>query len=402
MKLLFVSQHFPYPPYSDGSRLIEYNLLKNISKYNNIYFISFLIPGEEKYINQIKPFCDEFIAIPLKYSKLGRIKKYVHDIFSPKRFESVLMKNEINEAVKKFNPDVVHVDLPMMSQYWNCFDNIPKLINSVDAISLLAYKNIKDNKNLIKKLMWYLLYKQRKYIESKYFLNYNICTVVSGEDKGMLEKHSPNLKIEVIPNGVDIEYFDTDKVNIDVNYSDNQSVGIFGGMDFFPNEDASIFFISDIFPLVKKEYPQLKLYLVGRKPSERLSNFVKDKKDIIITGEVEDIREYYKKVSIAISPIRLGSGIKNTVLQAMAMSKAIVCTSQAVKAIDIINGKHVLVTDKNVEFAEKIINLIKNKELRKNIGDNARNLIVEKYSWEIHAKHFQKIYKDISLEKDVR
>src|SRR3989339_2227496 len=402
MKLLFISQHFPYPPYRDGSRLIEYYLLKNLSKYDNIYFISFLIPGEEKYINRINTFCDKVVTVPLKYSKLGRIKKYIHDVFSPKRFESVLMKNEIIEAVKKFNPDVVHVDLPMMSQYWNCFDNIPKLINSVDAISLLAYKNIKDNKNLIKKLMWYLLYKQRKYIESKYFLNYNICTVVSGEDKGMLEKHSPNLKIEVIPNGVDIEYFDTDKVNIDVNYSDNQSVGIFGGMDFFPNEDASIFFISDIFPLVKKEYPQLKLYLVGRKPSERLSNFVKDKKDIIITGEVEDIREYYKKVSIAISPIRLGSGIKNTVLQAMAMSKAIVCTSQAVKAIDVINGKHVFVADKNGEFAEKIISLLENSELRKNIGENARSLIVEKYSWEIHAKHFQKIYEDISSEKGVR
>jgi len=169
-------------------------------------------------------------------------------------------------------------------------------------------------------------------------------------------------------------------------------------MDFYPNEDASIYFINDIFPLVKKKIPEVKLYLVGRNPTERLVNFVKNEKDVIMTDEVGDIREYYKKVSVIVSPIRLGSGIKNTVLQAMAMSKAIVATNQAVKAIDAENGKDVLIADEPEQFAENVIKLLNNQELKNELEKNARKLVVDKYSWKAHAEKFQKIYSDIRLK----
>jgi|SRR3989339_26136 len=394
MKLLFISQVFPYPPYRDGARLKVYNLIKCLSKYSEIYFITFIEPKEKEYVDKIQQFCEKIVFVQYEDKGIKRIFKFIHDALSPKRFQSFLMKNEIDIAVKEWNPDVVHVDLPLMSQYYAQLKNIPKVIASHDVISLYAYKNFKASRNILRKIMWFCLYKQRINIERNCYPKFDVCTVVSNEDKEFLQKHCPNLHVKVIPNGVDVEYFNIEKkVKIDI-----ASIGLFGGMDFYPNEDASIYFINDIFPLVKKKIPEVKLYLVGRNPTERLVNFVKNEKDVIMTGEVGDIREYYKKVSVIVSPIRLGSGIKNTVLQAMAMSKAIVATNQAVKAIDAENGKDVLIADEPEQFAENVIKLLNNQELKNELEKNARKLVVDKYSWKAHAEKFQKIYSDIRLK----
>ena len=400
MKLLFISQNFPYPPYHDGERLIAYNLIKNLAKDNKIFLVTFCSHEEVNYLDKIAPFCVDIVTVPLidvKSNKLLNFKKFIHNVMTPKRFDSPQMASEIEKAIKIWNPDVVHVNLPMMSQYWRIIDKLPKIISSVDAGSLYSYKNWKTRNNLLEKAKWYLFYRQAKHIESHFFPNFDACVVVSDEDKIFLRQHCPDLRIEVIPNGIDFEYFDAEYMKNE-DLSENPSIGLFGVMRFPPNVDAALYFMSKIYPLIKAEVPDVRFYIVGRYPIKSVMSLANGK-DIIVTGEVEDIRTYYNKVSVVVVPTRIGSGIKNTVLQAMSMSKPIVTTPQAVRAIAVENDVHLMIASEPVEFAKKIIRLLKNKSLREELGNNGRKLIFNKYSWEVRAKAYQKLYNNILLQK---
>ena len=403
MKLLFISQNFPYPPYRDGARLKAYNLIKYLSKYNEIFLVTFFEPGEEEYINEIKAFCVNIITVPSKNANLDKLTKYrkhVHDIISPKRCDSNQMHFEINKVVQMWTPDVVHVDLPMMSQYWKAIDGIPRVIASHDTLSLSANKNWKSSKGLIQKAMWYWLYKQRIWIEKHFYPHYDVCTVVSNEDSTFLKKHCPELNIKVIPNGVDIKYFDIEKLSF-LNVLNDLTVGIFGSMSFVPNVDGVMYFVTKIYTLIRKKLPGVRIFIVGRNPHDDIKSLANNK-NIIVTGEVDDIREYYKKVSVVIAPIRLGSGIKNTILQAMSMARPIVTSPQAVKAIAVEDGVHCMIAESPECFADKIVNLLNNPSLREALSKNARDLAVEKYSWETHANVFQSLYEKIIQKYSLR
>ena len=400
MKLLFISQSLPYPPYRDGDKLIMYNLIKNLAKDNEIFLVTFCSHEEVNYLDKIAPFCVDIITVPFidaGSNKWRRFKKFIRKIITPLRFDSPRMNLEIEKAVKIWNPDIVHINLPLMSQYWRAIDGVPKIILSVDSQSLQSYKNWKMNSNLLKKLAVFWLYKQRKWIESHFFPNFDACVVVSDEDKTFLRQHCPDLRIEIIPNGVDFEYFDA-KYAKDENLSGNPSIGLFGVMRFPPNVDAALYFMSEIYPLIKAEVPDVQFYIVGRYPIKSVMSLANGK-DVIVTGEVEDIRAYYNKVSVVVVPTRSGSGIKNTVLQAMSMSKPIVTTPQAVRAITVENDVHLMIASEPVEFAKKVIRLLKNKSLREELGKNARRLIVNKYSWEAHIIAYQNLYNSIIQQK---
>jgi sugar transferase (PEP-CTERM/EpsH1 system associated) len=402
MNILFISQKFPYPPYYDGMKLIAYNLIKNLSNFNKIYLITFATNEEARYIDKIAPFCEDIATIPLidvESNKWHRFKRLIHNTITPKRFVSAQMNLEIKKAVQKWNPDVVHVDLTMISHYWKAVANLPKIISSVDAISFgHSYKNWKASNYLPGKMKAYWLYKQQRWVEKNYFPHYDACVVVSDEDRAYLKRLCPDLRIEIIPNGVDSEYFSAEYIKDD-KISERPSIGLFGVMNYPPNVDAVSYFITEIYPLIKAEVPDVLFYIVGRDPTKTVMSLL-DREKIVVTGEVEDFRVYYNKVSVVVIPTRIGSGIKNTVLQALSMSKPVVATSQAVRAITSAeDGVHLMVANEPVEFAKKVICLLKNRTLREEFGENARKLVVNKYSWQAHADAYHKLYSDILYKK---
>ena len=116
------------------------------------------------------------------------------------------------------------------------------------------------------------------------------------------------------------------------------------------------------------------------------------RKNIEVTGFVEDPYKYLEKAKIIIAPLRFSAGIQNKILEPMALGKIVVTTSKGARGISGEDEKHFIVVDGEKEMAKKILDLISDKQKRKEIGNNARELIKEKYRWEIIAKD---LYKEI-------
>jgi glycosyltransferase involved in cell wall biosynthesis len=218
--------------------------------------------------------------------------------------------------------------------------------------------------------------------------NFSNCIVVSEEDKSHLCNLCALKKVSVVPNGVDTNYFKP----LSQDKKPNHLIWV-GGMARHWGADAVNYFLDKIWPFIKSEIPEVTIDFIGKKPTKKLREKAAGDQSINILGFVNDIRPFVQRAAIFVAPIRSGSGTKIKVLNAMAQAKTVVGTTIAAEGIDAINNKNIIIAENAMDFSRKIVYFLRNKEKSDKIGQKARLLIEEKYSWEVIARQVENVYK---------
>ena len=169
-----------------------------------------------------------------------------------------------------------------------------------------------------------------------------------------------------------------------------------GNYEYAPNVDAALRLATEIFPAVQARVPQAHLWLVGNAPPPALTALKSD--SIRVTGHVPDVRPYLARASAFVSPLRLGAGIKNKVLEALAMGCPVVATPMSLDGIAVQDGEDVLVAD-GTAMIEGIVRLLQDEGLRSTLSTNGRKLIENRYSWDHVAQQYEHLYKNLSVSK---
>ena len=203
--------------------------------------------------------------------------------------------------------------------------------------------------------------------------------IVSEAEKGLFQSLIPTDKIHAVSNGVDLDFFNPNH-QPDTTFK-SPGLVFTGAMDYWPNIDGALWFIEQVLPLIKKHFPDISLYLVGSKPSEELKKLGKIE-GIIVTGFVDDIRDYIIQADVCVIPLRIARGIQNKVLEAMAMGKAVVSTVDAAEGLHIDMEKDISIQNTAETFASSVVALLQDKEKSKQMGLNARAVMEKNYSWE--------------------
>jgi glycosyltransferase involved in cell wall biosynthesis len=172
-------------------------------------------------------------------------------------------------------------------------------------------------------------------------------------------------------------------------------------MNFAPNVDAMLYFTKSIWPLIKELVPKARMQIVGRSPSPEIHS-LQSINGIEIVGEVPDIRPYIKSASVFVCPMRLGSGIKNKLLEAMSSGLPIVSSSSGFSGIEAKDGDNILVADDPSKFAEKVSYLLHDSLLREKLGSGARALIEREYSWSRAAKKYAALYESLVAKQTLK
>jgi len=212
--------------------------------------------------------------------------------------------------------------------------------------------------------------------------------VTSLADKLLIEKDVPDGPKYIVPNGVDTEYFVPFETK-----PDPYSIIFTGRMDYAPNWDAMTYFLDEIFPLVKKEIPQAKIYIVGNNPPDALKDRASD--DVIVTGFVDDVREYAARASLYVVPLRMGGGTRLKILEGLAMRKPLVTTSIGCEGIDVRDGVEVAIADEPNLFAQKVVDLLRDTKKASALGYGGYKLIKTKYDWESVALRMNEAIQDL-------
>ncbi|MHB8104774.1 MAG: glycosyltransferase family 4 protein, partial [Dehalococcoidales bacterium] len=217
-----------------------------------------------------------------------------------------------------------------------------------------------------------------------------VTTVVSPMDKKFLNKLNKKADVRVIPNGVDINYFSAR----DVIEEDYPSILFFGTMDFSPNVDAALYIYHEILPLIRVKIPNVKFYIAGADPSPEIKKLAKDN-NIIVTGFIEDIRFELQRANVVLVPMRKGSGIKNKILEAMAMETPIVTNSIGAEALSEEAKNCLLIGDTADAIADHVVNLLINPERGLNLAKRGRTVVMRQYTWDGVAKQYEELYLEL-------
>jgi len=161
-------------------------------------------------------------------------------------------------------------------------------------------------------------------------------------------------------------------------------------MDFRPNVDAVQWFMP-ILVRVREVVPEARFFVVGRQPHSRVTRLAADPA-VIVTGQVADTRPYIAGAAVYVVPLRVGGGTRLKVLEAMALERAIVSTRLGVEGFDVTDGRELRLADTPEAFAQAIIELLQNPDLRTRLGAAARAFVEAHYSWDHIVPNMERLY----------
>jgi glycosyltransferase involved in cell wall biosynthesis len=289
--------------------------------------------------------------------------------------------------LKRF--DIVHVHLIRMAQYMkNRPSGTPCVLDLTDAGSLYLERFLKVKKQIIFKFLLKVELKRLKKYEN-ILESFEKTLVCSDVDRKHLLQHAPKAKIDLLYNGIDLEYFTNTRIIIPEPYR----IIFTGNMSYFPNTDGIQYFVKDIFPLIKNKIRGAQLYIVGKDPPAKIKKLAKD--DIIVTGFVSDIKYYYEQSTVTIAPIRFGAGTLNKILEPMALGIPVVTTSLGVEGLPVQTQRDLMIANNETDFAGAVVQLLTDVELHTRISGNAKSLVRSLYGWEKITEQLQSYYKEL-------
>jgi glycosyltransferase involved in cell wall biosynthesis len=380
---------------------IYLNLLKLQSQDHDITLLSIVRKGDEyKYLNELNQYCKSVILV-----HMPNLKSFAHRVLYKIYLNILSLMTGIPICV--FYNTIALCDIAKKLTQECDFDIIEihhstcaALINQIQArISILFMYGLQYeifqrqalNTHFLKRL--FLIYQARKMkkYEEKVIRGFNAILATQEAEKDIICNLLPSNQyyVDIRPNIVDTEYF----YPFYREPSYKQMIFV-GAMTYYPNVEAMLYFCNEILPLIRTSLPDIKLLIIGKDPPRSILR-LGDDPQIKVIGYVPDVRPYIAESCVYISPLLSGSGIKVKIMEALAMGKAIVATPIAVEGIGVKNGQHVLIASNPEEFANCVVMLFKDPQLRRMLEINARQFAEESFSPEAGAKRLRRIYESV-------
>ena len=386
MKILVVLPRFPYP-LEKGDKLRAYHQIVELSKRNEVYLFAVshkkVLPEQ---LEALKPYCREIkVVTPMR---LVSYKNVVRNYFFTKSlqmgyWDSQSARRACKTFERKVQPDVLYNQMvrtvPLVAR-----SKCPKVMDFQDALSMNTERRMEQAHGL-----WhYILHFEFKMLRSTEYNAFKIfdrLTIISESDRDAIP-HRQGGNIRVIRNGVDFEYFKP------VETEKKYDVVFCGNMQYRPNVDAARYLVEEVMPLVWEHRPDTQVVLAGATPKASVRRLAGPR--VTVTGSVDDIRPYYAQSKVFAAPMRLGSGLQNKLLEAMAMGVSCVTTPVANEALGATHGNQIMIGNDAQQLADNIIKLLEDEQLRHTMAARATTFVHEHFSWETNGQALEELLKE--------
>lgn len=383
MRILMISPELPWP-LNMGSKIRIFYVLRELARAG--HEVTLLALAHEAYrpedLEALRPFCTELNIVPVE--RRPRLRAALKAFFSLKpyrvaKLESPKFKQEVAQALGR-DYDILWVHFVETLAYLPHHSSQRKrplvVLDQHNADEGFWETYARQGAAWVRLFARQNIRKLRRF-QKTVLQGVDVILSVSEEDAEFTQVRLPNpfTEVWVVPNGVDTEGFQP----ADDTKRENRII-FCGAMDVLMNIDAVEGFARPVFPKVRKVVPDVEFWIVGRDPAPKVKA-LGSLPGVQVTGRVEDVRPYYAKAKVAVAPFRYGGGTKLKVLEAMALGVPVVATSVGCQGIKAISGKHLFVEEMKEAFAERVINLLQDEALWKQMATEARRLAEERYSW---------------------
>ncbi len=214
---------------------------------------------------------------------------------------------------------------------------------------------------------------------------------VSQADAAAFQRLVPGCAVTVVPNGIDTKRYAREDITLDLGPA---ALVFTGSMDYRPNVDAVLWFAEHVLERVRARVPEAKFFVVGNRPHHRL-NALRNRASVQITGWVPDVNPFLHAATVYVAPLRMGSGTRLKLLQAMAARRAIVSTSTGAQGLDVQDRVHLRLADTAEAFATAVIELLQHPAERAALGERAAEHVARCYDWSVIAPRLLAVYESI-------
>lgn len=325
---------------------------------------------------------DVFNLLPQKLQQAFRYRWYKKRLRGSADGNFLLYYPVVTKLLRKEKFDTVILESPSTL-------HAVSLIRQYDKEAIIIFDAHNVDSNLAAAFVKKDEISRKKYLsilntESSLYKIVDALLVCSEKDKDGFDKlNNGNLPISIIPNGVSIvPQLCDESVKLD------QPINILfcAYLSTRPNSEGLLWFHSKIWPKIRSIFPALKLMVVGGGNLSAGAHTLMEDKSLVFTGRIDDVKPFYNECTISIVPLKTGSGTRLKILEAMSYGLPVVSTTQGAEGIEYTDGKDILIADEESLFAEKVVQLLQQKEQRIMMQQNARALVKKKYDWNIIGK----------------
>lgn len=396
MRILQITPQLPYPPDS-GGRVAMFNILRYLSRRHTMTLLSFVTEETEHHVDALKGFCERIIPVrhradASRFAMLANIAS--SRPYTIHKFASSEMADQVRHETASGQIDLVHMDHLHMAQYVHAVPlDMPVVLREHNVESVIMRRFAAQSSNPFVKTYAALQARRLHAYEAKICPRFARCVAVTPVDGRTLAQMAPEAHIEVLPDGVDTEWFDPSALSLEPETTRLVTTGDYG---WRPTADGLEYFVREIYPHIRRELPDVKLSVVGRRPPDVVARMGDG---VEVLGRVEDVRPEILRGAVFIVPTRIGSGIRLKILEAMALRRPVVSTSIGCEGIEAIPEEHILVADDPRAFAAHVVRLVRDPALAGRLTDAAARLIRERYAWSSITEQLSALYQTIRDER---
>ena len=397
MRILFLTAHLPFPPFSGGRRR-EFELISRLGKDFEIYLCSITKTWEtdRMYISNLLCSCASVNLFKAVFNDNEQYAIYPNQI---KRHTCEEASSYISFLMKNKPFDVIHVEGYYLMQHLPIKPEIPVLLVEHNIECLLNLQRFKLATIQQDKSYYWQEYIYTLKWERTFWKRATKCVTLTAEDESNMRQLAPYIDIRTIPNGIDHRkiIYEAASSNIckdSIVSAKCPSILFVGNFLYEPNIDAALYFSRLIFPLILKDVPNTKLLLVGNAPPPEICSLTFNKQ-IKVSGYVDSLTHFYKDADVVVCPLRIGGGVKVKVLEALNAGKAIVSTSIGAQGLNLSTYPSLTVADEVADFAEKVVRFLLDPQKRYRQEQQALAYASILPTWDQATEAFVQCYKEI-------
>jgi sugar transferase (PEP-CTERM/EpsH1 system associated) len=393
MKLLWLNAGLLLP-LDKGGKLRTWHLMRHLARRHEITYLSFEEPGQRDEDRQgMREVCARLITIPRTdppkrtlafYADAARhvmaplpyaVGKYWSAGYAA-RVRQLLATERFDAIVADFLPPVVNLPHDI---------SVPAVLFTHNVEAEIWRRHAENASNAVGRALMTQQWKRMLRFERQALERFDLVLAVSDADRktfGRLYAGAARRPIHVVQTGVDTHYFTP------IPGRERRAHLVFtGSMDWLPNEDGMLYFVREILPRIRQEEPDVTLSIVGRAPTPAVTRLA-ELSGIDVTGRVDDVRPHVAAGEVYIVPLRIGGGTRLKIFEAMAMSKPVVSTTVGAEGLPVTSGRDIVIADGAAPFADAVVRMIRDAEMRERIATEARRVVVERYDWAAVATDF--------------
>ncbi len=397
-------------PVQNGGNIRTYHVLRYLSERHQLTFYSYYggapDPGYERELQRQLPGAVAVCTGKRELSGIARGLDYLshlgaHAPYAVSRFAGARVQKQLQTWFREQRYDVAVCDFLDAAINFPGRLNIPSVLFQHNVESEIWRRHADTAGNPVKKMLYRMEFRKMLRYERAAVRKFQHVIAVSENDRALMTKWVDGDRVTVVPTGVDLAQYRPAPNPLDTSAP---LVTFVGAMDWEPNVDGVEYFCAEVWPAIKAEVPQARLRIVGRNPDRRVqkwaSNSINNDNSIEVTGRVPSVVEHLRQSAVIIVPLRIGGGTRLKIYEAMATGKAVVSTTIGAEGLDVHHGHDIMLADDPRSFAQAVIMLLRDPELRRRY-ENAAAETAARYDWPAIGERFSEVLQSAAEKKSV-